>query len=361
MRALVVATVAKSLAFQAPTMWPQLRERGYELTFAAAPDQHVGLLEAHGEFRPLRLDRGISLRVLDGMRQLKDLLREEWDLVQLQTPVASALARTVGPKGDTPSLYVAHGLHATRDLPWLSSTAFTGIEHGLAGRTRAIAVVCQEDFDLARRLRWGRRGLVWRLPGAGVRTDDFRVPEDARVRRHALFVGELNNNKQIEFAVEVGRLLVSAGHVEKLVVIGDGPLRSAVQPGVAAGWIEHHSYRSDVPAFYREAAVLLHTSVREGLPRVIIEAQAAGVPVLARSNRGSRELVVEGTGTVLAANAAPVDWVEAWRTMAADVTTMRSNARRYDITEFERSYAALIDAVAAGGRRGHVDLEQQDA
>lgn len=355
MRALVVATVAKSLAFQAPTMWPQLLGRGYELTFAAAADQHVDLLEDQGEFRPLRLDRSISPRSLAGVRDLRSLVSQQWDLIQLQTPVAAAAVRVLRKRGETPSLYVAHGLHATRDLPWLAAQGFAGVEHALAGRTNALAVVCREDFELARRLGWHRRALVWRLPGAGVRTADFHVDDGGNRRRHALFVGELNANKRIEHAVEVGRLLVRAGEVEKLVVLGDGPLRSAVQAGVAEGWLEHHAYRPDVAAYYREAAVLLHTSVREGLPRVIIEAQAAGVPVLARSNRGSRELVVPGTGTVLPVDATPQDWVSAWQRTETDVPRMVGNARRYDVSVFACSYEALIEAVEVGDRRGLVD------
>lgn len=359
MRALVIATVAKSLAFQAPTMWPILQARGYDLTFAAAPDRHVDVLEQLGTFQPLRLDRGLTTRSLGGMSQLRGLLGQEWELLQLQTPVASSLARIMRKSMPAPSLYVAHGLHATRDLPRRTSAVFQGVEHALARRTSAVAVVCQEDFELAQRLGWGKRSLIWRLPGAGVSTSRFAGVDARAGRRIALFVGELNRNKKIDFAVDVAEQLVREQLVDSFVVIGDGPLQTALEDGIRDGWIEHHPYRPDVHLFYRDAAVLLHTSVREGLPRVIIEAHAAGVPVLARSNRGSRELVVPGTGALMDPDASLGDWVSSYRALDADDASMRANAERYDVAHFEQSYQALLDQLEAGVTRGYADLDDQ--
>lgn len=356
MRALLVSTVAKSLVFQSPTMWNILASKGYELTFAAAEDAHAEHLRSLGTFHSLQLSRDLGVGLLDGMKDLRSLSRLEWDLVQIQTPIASAAFRlSQGTPREFP-LYIAHGLHCTLDFPRWKSSAFARIESALMRRTKAIGVVSQEDFELAKALGWGNEALVWRLPGAGVNTTSFtNLAGPSRERRFAVYIGELNKNKRIDFAVGVAKELISRGHVDAFVVVGDGPQAGLLDCGVNEGWIEHFPFRNDIPAVLSGASVLLHTSVREGLPRVIIEAQAAGVPVLARSNRGSRELVTPGTGLVFEPSASAQQWAEAYGESKFDPVVMHENARDYDTSVFNESYSELVDVVASGPFRGYVD------
>jgi glycosyltransferase involved in cell wall biosynthesis len=79
----------------------------------------------------------------------------------------------------------------------------------------------------------------------------------------------------------------------RLTFVGDGPLRSELEaravPGVAfVGSVP------DVGPYLQAAGGLVLSSKTEGLPGVVLEALAAGVPVIATDVGGVADLVVEG-------------------------------------------------------------------
>lgn len=115
-----------------------------------------------------------------------------------------------------------------------------------------------------------------------------------------LWVGSLSHEKDPLAAVEV--LANAADSIPlEAVMVGDGPLRSDVaqranELGVA---LELPGVVSDVAPLYARADVLLLTSRTEGLPGVILEASAAGLPVVAFDVGGVSEALVDGRTAVL--------------------------------------------------------------
>ena len=77
-KALALATVTKSLAFQAPGAWSELRRRGYELTFAAATDVHAEALAGIGMVRPVSLSRVAPAKSLAALKDLAGLVRDDF-------------------------------------------------------------------------------------------------------------------------------------------------------------------------------------------------------------------------------------------------------------------------------------------
>ena len=79
------------------------------------------------------------------------------------------------------------------------------------------------------------------------------------------------------------------------ILIGDGPLLEETR-SAAAGEPRIHvvGHRSDVARLYVGFDVFLLASAWEGLPRTILEAQAAGIPVVATDVNGVREAVHHG-------------------------------------------------------------------
>jgi glycosyltransferase involved in cell wall biosynthesis len=362
-RALAVATVSKSLVFQAPTAWDVLNDRGYSLEFAAARDDYSHILDKWGSFRSVQMSRKAMGQNVAAMRQLRREFQGGYDFIQLQSPVAAAAARVAGGLRGTPSLYVAHGLHITKDFPLWKNLMFGAVEHALASRTSAIAVVSTEDLDLARALGWHKQALVWRLPGAGVDIAAFRGAAEKGVdgvptQRTVMFCGELNRNKDFLFAANIAKELRRAGVIDRFVVVGDGPMRRTAEELANFEWCEYRPFSDAMPDEFARAHLLLHTSYREGLPRVIIEAMASGVPVLARSNRGSRELVSADAGVVLAPNEPLASWIDAAKLLLNDAWDSDASVRassRFSVEAFARSYLALLEAVESGTRSGLVD------
>ena len=125
-----------------------------------------------------------------------------------------------------------------------------------------------------------------------------------------LFVGRLIEKKGVDRAITLIGALHKANVAARLTIIGDGPERDASQAMVPAKLhdaIEWCGVRtpSEVATYMATADLLLVPSRRladgdtEGIPNVILEAMASGLPVLA-SNVGSiTEVVREDTGYVI--------------------------------------------------------------
>jgi glycosyltransferase involved in cell wall biosynthesis len=113
-------------------------------------------------------------------------------------------------------------------------------------------------------------------------------------------------------------------------IVGDGPLRVSLEQlagrlGVAAAV----SFCGEVPPHevwdhLAWADVLLHTGVvaasgdQDGLPNVVPEAMAAGVPVVTSPTAGTTEAVTDGISGLVLTVDRPADWVDALRRLARD-------------------------------------------
>ncbi len=88
------------------------------------------------------------------------------------------------------------------------------------------------------------------------------------------------------------------------LLVGDGELRPRVQEAVAqsglGGRFHLLGWRRDIPSILKNLSVLVLTSLWEGLPRVVPEAMAAGLPVVATRVDGTPEVVREGETGYLA-------------------------------------------------------------
>ena len=117
-----------------------------------------------------------------------------------------------------------------------------------------------------------------------------------------LCVGRLSPQKaplDVVEAFDELRRLDPVGHVHrKLVFVGDGPLQPAVEKLVRKKRLDDHvrllGWRSDVASIMKAATVLVLASKWEGLPNVILESQAAGLPVVASAVDGCLEVIDDG-------------------------------------------------------------------
>ena len=86
-------------------------------------------------------------------------------------------------------------------------------------------------------------------------------------------------------------------HRVKLVYIGDGPLKSKLEQCITINGMQElvrlMGHRSDVISIMKAANVLVLASRWEGLPNVILEAQATGLPVIASAVDGVQELIID--------------------------------------------------------------------
>lgn len=358
MRCLLISTVAQSLRFQSPAMWRVLRDRGAELTFAAGSDGWERELLKFGAFIELPIDRYIGSLTPRAIWAFRELLSASWDYVQVQSPLAAGIARAVVPRERPYALaYVAHGFHFDPDRLSIKTLPFESLERVLASRGEMVALVAAADYEYCSRSPISRRVATWHLPGAGIDTAEFaratRDEEKAEERLRVLFCGELNNNKDPLTAVEAVALTATRRPVA-LTVVGSGHLKPIVLAqvdslsarGVPATLVE---YADDMPAMMARNDVLIAPSYREGVPRVVVEALAAGVPVIARSNRGSRELLAGGLGSILPRTAGGREFAQSLgafrRGEFPSMSIMRGRAEGYSVEVFARSYSQMLDVL----------------
>ncbi|THF61631.1 TIGR03088 family PEP-CTERM/XrtA system glycosyltransferase [Pseudothauera rhizosphaerae] len=95
----------------------------------------------------------------------------------------------------------------------------------------------------------------------------------------------------------------------RLVIVGDGPLRGAVEDEIRAAGLADRVWlageRSDVPEAMRALDVFVLPSRAEGISNTILEAMASGLPVVATDVGGNGELVVADETGRLVPPAAP--------------------------------------------------------
>jgi len=162
----------------------------------------------------------------------------------------------------------------------------------------------------------------------------------------ALYAGRLVEEKGVDTAVEA-----SARAGVPLAVAGSGPEERAVRPPARRlGQLDAAGMRA---ALERAAFVVAPSRWDEPCPYAVIEAMAAGVPVLASARGGLPEMVG-------APHALPERDVDAWAGAMHELWTdpglrrtraLEALARARELFGPERFYAALMDAYRAAGAR----------
>jgi glycosyltransferase involved in cell wall biosynthesis len=100
----------------------------------------------------------------------------------------------------------------------------------------------------------------------------------------ALMVGSLVSVKNVDTALEAFTALVKTYMRAGLVIVGDGPDRKRLEARVRELGIEGHvvfaGFQEELVSYYKTADAFLHTSRYEGYCRVLVEAAAAGKPIV---------------------------------------------------------------------------------
>ena len=130
----------------------------------------------------------------------------------------------------------------------------------------------------------------------------FDIAEDARV---ALFVGRAAHEKNIDFLLDALPYALERTPNLMLVVAGEGPAlpalkRQAATLGIASSvrFVGYLDRLRELPACYAAADLFVFASRTETQGLVLLEAMAAGLPVLAFAALGTREIVEPRRGAL---------------------------------------------------------------
>ena len=189
----------------------------------------------------------------------------------------------------------------------------------LSGMYRAVfayprqRVVLQNEDDLSELVtRSGLRqqqALV--VPGSGVDVAHFSPPANrgtqGSVSPLVVLPGRMLYDKGVLDFVEAARVVRRGLPSVRFALVGptDDENPSAIPRALLDGWrreglVEWWGAIPDIREAYHEAAVVVLPSRREGMPKVVLEAAACGIPVVTTDVPGCRESVIEGlTGFIV--------------------------------------------------------------
>lgn len=207
----------------------------------------------------------------------------------------------------------------------------------------------------------------------GIHATDFAAAAERRTTRPLLgslappgtiligTVGRLDPVKDQAGLVTAFKLLCASlpnvGGRLRLVIAGKGPQRPALEAQITKLGLDAQvsllGNRDDVPALLPEFDIFVLSSIAEGMPGAVLEAMAAGLPVVATQVGGVGEIVVPGTTGLLVPAGDPAALSKALSSYVSDDALRASHGasgRKRVESEFSldtmlSAYVALYDGL----------------
>jgi glycosyltransferase involved in cell wall biosynthesis len=171
------------------------------------------------------------------------------------------------------------------------------------------------------------------------------------------YVGRLSPEKNLELVAASFEAIVRRSPRTRLLLVGDGPLRPALEQRCARALFAGHRHGEDLAAHYASADLFLFPSLTETYGNVVPEAMASALPVLAFDTAAAGQWIESGRNGMLAAEPTGASFVATAVHLSADATARRSigmQARRSSermgwqpvVARFEQ---VLVEAVRRPG------------
>ena len=169
--------------------------------------------------------------------------------------------------------------------------------------------------------------------------------------------GRLSPEKGFTHLIDAAQIVGREFPDAAFVLFGDGPLRDDLQRQIESSGMTH-SFRlagfcSDLDRYYPHLDLLVLPSYTEGLPNVVLEAFAAGVPVVATAVGGTPEVVQDGINGYLVAPGNAADLARRITAILADGAGRRQMGAagqelvrdQFSFASQRRDYCQLLESL----------------
>lgn len=253
----------------------------------------------------LKRDIDIFCDILAFINLYKIFLREKFDIVHTHTAKAGALGRIAAHlAGVKVIVHSPHGHNFYGYFNRIISMVLVMLEYVLAIVTDRITVLTQlEKEDLIKfKVTSSRKICVIR---SGVELENYRPKLEQKKDGQIIIgmVGRLEPVKGPEYFIRAARVVVERFPDVRFFIVGDGTLRNRLKLeckklGISAS-VEFKGWMEDIPEILPMMDILVLPSLNEAVGRVLIEAAACGVPVVASNVGGVPEIVRDGETGIL--------------------------------------------------------------
>ena len=240
--------------------------------------------------------------------------REKIDVVHTHCSMPGILGRLAARLAGVPVIiHTIHGYHLHDRASRLLVSLYSGAEKFVGGFTHLMLSQNRTDMEVVRRGRFVAPERL-HLIGNGIDLRRFRpLPRnpDPEGPITLLCTARLEPVKNHPMLFDAVRKVMESGRKVRLWLVGDGELKEDYARRCAAmglaGAVEFLGYRNDIERLLAQTDIAVLASVKEGIPRAMLEAMAMKVPVVATRVVGTEETVADGeTGFLV-----PLDDVEA--------------------------------------------------
>lgn len=274
--------------------------------------------------------RGISLTILpDLLRQIsprrdlralaqmvKIIRQGRYDIVHTHSSKAGIIGRLAARLAGTPVIvHTVHGWSFHEYMPASTRQLYIWLERWMARLTDALIVVTGRDIDKGLQAGIGRAGQ-YHLIRSAIPLDEFQpglyereaeraglgIPAGAAVIGN---VGRFSAQKNPLDWIRVAGQVTAVCPQAFFLMVGDGPLRGEVEAEIQKQGLDKRilltGLRRDAARMMAAMDIFLLTSLWEGLPRVIPQAMAMNLPVVANLADGTAEAIQDGINGYLCA------------------------------------------------------------
>ena len=239
------------------------------------------------------------------------MLKGRYDIVHTHSSKAGILGRIAAKLAGVKA--IVHTIHGLPFHPYQSrflNLTYVTLEKLAALITGRIVTVCDAMSEKAVRARVAGTDKFETIY-SGMNLQPFLRTENASpakrrdlgIEENEIVVGKIGRLfplKGHKYLIESAPAVVKAFPNVKFLLIGDGILKEELKSEVRRLGLESRfifsglAKREEIPELISVMDVLVHTSVREGLARVLPQALACGKPAISFDIDGAREVVIPG-------------------------------------------------------------------
>lgn len=354
-----------------------LRARGHDVRIFAPrhplmPPREDGVYRLNSSFagaRALGAPADYPVMLAPGPLLTARLPLRDLDVLHTMHPfLAGQLALKWGRLAGAPVVYTAHTqydqyLHYAPMPSRVGRAILRPHISAFARRVDAVLAPGQAMVDMLR--AYGYAGAVQLFPNpvdlAAFRAasgdafrDEFHVPQGAPL---VMYLGRLAPEKNLDVMLHAFNVARASRPELRLLVVGDGPSRAQLEERALEGvsFTGPLPY-ARVPEALSAADVFLTASTSEVLPMSMIEALAAGTPLVAARSPAALDLIREGVNGLIreATPEALADGLLAALhpdTLGGLQTRARESAAQYDLTTLTATLEGIYQGVMGRGRR----------